>query len=137
MTIETATSPAAPTAAPAAVHSFALGAARVLLLLMGLATTGGAAYFMFFASPEQGGVSAPVDWAFGAWAVAMGVGFVLSAARLRPPVSVGALWLTVSLLVAHVVFSLVKIIGYSESEAVTFLVVDVVVLGLLAASWRR
>lgn len=137
MTIETTAPPAATTAVPPGDRSFALSVARVLLLLMGLATTGGATYFTFFASPEQGGVSAPVDWVLGAWALTMGVGFVLAAVRLRPPVSARALRLTVGLIVAHVVFSVVKIVGYSETEAVTFLAVDVVVLALLAASRRR
>lgn len=136
MTTETTSQPAMTTAAVAR-RSFTLGAARVLLLLLGLVTTGGATYFTFFASAEQGGVSAPVDWVLGAWALTMGVGFVLVAARLRPPVSARTLRLPVSLIVAHVVFNGVKLFGYGEIEAVTFLAVDVVALALLTASRRR
>lgn len=137
MTLEATAPSKVRTATSQAGTSFAMGVARVLLLLMGLVTTGGATYFTFFASPDQGGVSVPVDWVLGAWALAMGVGFVLAAVRLRPSVSVRALRLTVGLIVAHIVFSAIKIVGYSETEVVTFLAVDVVVLALLAASRRR
>jgi hypothetical protein len=72
MTLEATAPSEARTAASQAGTSFAMGVARVLLLLMGLVTIGGATYFTFFASPDQGGVSAPVDWLLGAWALAMG-----------------------------------------------------------------
>lgn len=137
MATETSTAPAPTTATPRGGGSVALRAARVLLLLLGLATTGGATYFTFFATPEQGGVSTGFDWFIGAWALAMGVGFVLAAVRLRAPVSPAVLRPTLALIAAHIVFSIVKIVGFSESEAVTFLVVDVVALALLATSHRR
>jgi hypothetical protein len=43
---------------------------------LGLSLVFASIYFGFFASPQDGGVSAPVDWVIGAWALAMGLGLV-------------------------------------------------------------
>lgn len=113
-----------------------MGAARALLLLVGLFTTAGATYFTIFASPEQGGVTQPVDWFLGGWAMTMGIGLLFAVARLGQSASLRAVRLTAALVGAHIVFSVIKLIGYGESEVVTVLAVDFVILGLLAASRR-
>lgn len=114
----------------------ALGAARVLLALLGAVTVGGATYFSFVATPEQGGVSGPVDVAFGVWAVTMGAAFVVTAVRLGRRPSTRAIGAAAGLVAVHVVFSLIKLVGYAETEVVVLLAVDAVILALLAVNRR-
>lgn len=66
----------------------------------------------------------------GAWGIVNGVGFVVAAVLLsrgRPKI----VRLARLLVVAHLVFSAIKIVGYGETEALVIVVVDLVILGLL------
>lgn len=120
-------------AQPPARSSVALWAARILLGLLGLSLVFASIYFGFFASPQDGGVSAPVDWVIGAWALAMGLGMVAVAVRLGAP---GTMRMAYGLVLAHVAFGLVKLLGYGETESVGIFAADLLVLAVLAAASR-
>lgn len=120
-------------AQPSARASVALWAARILLGLLGVVIVFSSIYFTFFASAEEGGVSAPVDWVVAAWALAMGLGMVAVAVRLGAP---GTMRIAVGLVLAHIAFGLVKLVGYGETEAVGIFAVDLVILAVLAAASR-
>ena len=120
-------------AQPPARASVALWAARILLGLLGVVIVFSSIYFTFFASVEDGGVSGPVDWVVAAWALAMGLGMVAVAVRLGAP---GTMRIAVGLVLAHVVFGLVKLVGYGETEALGLFGVDLVILAVLAAASR-
>jgi hypothetical protein len=113
--------------------SVALWAARILLGLLGVSIVFGSIYFSFFALPEDGGVSGPVDWVVAAWALAVGLGMVAVAVRLGAP---GTMRIAVGLVLAHVAFGLVKLVGYGETEALGLFGVDLVILAVLAAASR-
>src|SRR5680860_1019432 len=59
-------------------------AARTLLGLLGAIGLPAVAYFAFFATPEDGGVASAVDWAVGAWAAVVFVGYLVTAVLLSP-----------------------------------------------------
>lgn len=118
---------------PAARSSAALWAARLLLGLLGVSLVAASLYFGFFASPEDGGVSAPVDWVIGAWALAMGLGMVAVAVRLGAP---GTMRMAFGLVLAHIAFGLVKLVGYGETESVGIFAVDLLVLAALGLASR-
>ena len=118
---------------PPARASVALWAARVLVGLLGVSIVFGSIYFSFFASAQDGGNSAPVDWVVAAWALAMGLGMVAVAVRLGAP---GTMRIAVGLVLAHVAFGLVKLVGYGETEALGLFGVDLVILAVLATASR-
>ncbi|MDQ3092708.1 MAG: hypothetical protein M3R46_13840 [Actinomycetota bacterium] len=118
---------------PPARASVALWAARVLLGLLGAMIVFGSIYFSFFASAQDGGNTAPVDWVVAAWALAMGLGMVAVAVRLGAP---GTMRIAVGLVLAHVAFGLVKLVGYGETESVGIFAFDLVLLAVLAAANR-
>ncbi len=118
---------------PPARASVALWAARILLGLLGVVIVFSSIYFTFFASAEDGGVSAPVDWVVAAWALAMALGMVAVAVRLGAP---GTMRIAVGLVLAHVAFGLVKLVGYGETESVGIFAFDLVLLAVLAAANR-
>ncbi len=118
---------------PPARSSVALWAARILLGLLGVSLVYASIYFGFFASPQDGGVSAPVDWVIGAWALAMGLGMVAVAVRLGAQ---GTMRMAYGLVLAHVVFGLVKLLGYGETESVGIFAADLLVLAVLAVASR-
>jgi hypothetical protein len=120
-------------AQPPARASVALWTARILLGLLGVVIVFSSIYFTFFASVEDGGVSGPVDWVVAAWALAMGLGMVAVAVRLGAP---GTMRIAVGLVLAHVVFGLVKLVGYGETEALGLFGVDLVILAVLATASR-
>lgn len=120
-------------AQPPARASVALWAARILLGLLGVVIVFSSIYFTFFASVEDGGVSAPVDWVVAAWALTMGLGMVAVAVGLGAP---GTMRIAVGLVLAHVAFGLVKLVGYGETEVVGFFAVDPLILAVLAAASR-
>lgn len=120
-------------AQPPARASVALWTARILLGLLGVVIVFSSIYFTFFASVEDGGVSGPVDWVVAAWALAMGLGMGAVAVRLGAP---GTMRIAVGLVLAHVVFGLVKLVGYGETEALGLFGVDLVILAVLAAASR-
>ena len=118
---------------PRARSSVALWAARLLLGLLGASIVAGSIYFGFFASAEEGGVSGAVDWVVAAWALAMGLGMIAVAFRLGAP---GTMRIAYGLVLAHVAFGLVKLIGYGETESLGIFVVDFLVLAVLALASR-
>ena len=109
---------------------------RVLLGLFGAFKLYGTAYFTFFATAEQGGdPEGLVEWSVGVWSTALGVAFLLAAARLgRDRRVLPALG---GVILVDLVFSAVKLTVYDEPEAVGFMAVDLVIVGLLALTNRR
>ena len=113
-----------------------LDGTRVLLGLFGALKLYGTVYFTFFATAEQGGdPQGPGDWAVVVWSAALAAAFIVAAVRLGrdrrvPPVLAGVVLL-------DLVFSAVKLTVYDEPEAVAFMAVDLVILGLLALIRRR
>ena len=104
-----------------------LRAAQAMLLLLGALVTFGSIYFTVTDAGNAG------EWAIGAWALAMAVGMLAAAPRLRDP---GVRRLTLLLLLVHFVFGAVKVAGYAEYEAATFMVADVVLIGLISRLGR-
>jgi hypothetical protein len=109
---------------------------RVLLGLVGALKLAGTAYFLFVATAEQGGDPEGVgDWLVGVWSTALAVTFLVAAVRLgRDPRVVR--WFG-GVLLLDLVFTTVKLTVYDEPEAVLFMAVDLVILGLLALIARR
>ena len=109
---------------------------RVLMGAFGAFKLAGTAYFLFFATAEQGGDPKGLfDWSVGIWSTALAVAFLIAATRLgrdRRVLPALAVVLAVDL-----VFSLVKLTVYDEPEAVLFMAVDAVIIGLLALIRRR
>lgn len=114
----------------------ALTAARCLFGVAGAVKLAGATYFSFVASAAQGGdPEGWIDWSVVVWSFSLALAFLALAAGLRPgrrTLVRGA----VLLLLAEVAFSLVKLTVYDEPEAVVFMAVDALLLGLLALSRR-
>ena len=108
---------------------------RALLALFGAAKLFGTTYFTFFATVEEGRVQSTGDWLVAAWSAALAVAFLVAAVRLGGdrrvlPVLAGVLLL-------DLVFSAVKLTVYDEPEAVLFMAVDLVIIGLLTLISRR
>lgn len=120
---------------PSTVASAALWTARVLFGLSGVFLAAGTAYFTFFAPLEEGGVSGVVDWLVAAWSMAVAVGYLVVAVTLGDGTR-RTLWLARGLVIAHIAFGLVKLIGYGETETVGFFAFDLLLLGLLAVGGR-
>jgi hypothetical protein len=89
----------------------------------------GSVYFSVIAPAQE---VHGIDWAVGAWAFALAVAFLALAPRLP-----GSLRLVTALVALHAVFGVVKIVGYAETEAATFIAVDLLLLALLSALERR
>jgi hypothetical protein len=120
---------------PSTASSVLLGAARVLLGLAGLFGGAAAGYFTFFAPAGQGAVSTAYDWFVAIWKILLSIAMV--AVAVGPRLSSRrriqfASWL----MVADIVFGLVKLFGYHESSSLAFLVLDGILLLLLAAANR-
>jgi hypothetical protein len=110
---------------------------RVLLGLFGAVKLYGTVYFTFFATAEQGGdPQGVVDWLVAVWSFTLAISLIAAAVLLRNP-NRRIAGVTAGLLAVEIVFSLVKFFGYDEPEAVGFMAVDLVVLGLLGLSARR
>ena len=100
------------------------------MALVGVVGLAGTVYFSLVASPAEGGVDSTVDWFVAAWSLALAVGYLAAAVRLGDPSR--TTWsVTVALVLVHVVFNVVKLVGYEETEVFTFLAADAVILGLL------
>lgn len=110
--------------------------ARILLALVGTVTAIGATYFTFFASVEEGRVSGAIDWLLAVVAFALAAGYVIAAVRLGHPTQ-NAVRFAFAVVGLHVVFNVVKLVGYEEMEAVTFFVADVLILVALTGGRRR
>jgi hypothetical protein len=117
----------APMTSPALIP---LRAAQALLALMGAVVTFGSIYFSVVEPTQSLGA---IDWAVGAWALAMAIGMLAAAPRLRDP---AVRRLALVLLALHFVFGAVKVVGYAESEAATFMLADLVLIGLIARLGR-
>lgn len=111
-------------------------AARVLLGLLGVTGVPAVLYFTFFAAPEDGGVVSVVDWAVAVWAMVVFVGYVVVAVRLGPS-RPGVHCAAVGLVLSHLAFGAVKLIGYGEAEAWMFGAFDVAALALLLLARPR
>jgi hypothetical protein len=113
--------------APSVRPPAALRAVQALLGLMGGVVMWGSIYFSAIAPPVE--VDA-LGWAVGAWAFAMAVAALVVAVRLgRGDARVHRF--AVRLLALHFVFGIVKVVGYDEPEAATFMAADLLLLGLL------
>ncbi len=109
---------------------------RALLGLFGAVKLFGTAYFLFFATAEQGGdPEGVVDWSVGIWSTLLAVAFLVAAVRLGRDRRV--LPALAGVLVLDLVFSVVKLTAYDEPEAVGFMAVSLVIIALLAAIARR
>jgi hypothetical protein len=93
---------------------------QALLGLMGAVVLFGSLYFSTVGAPAD--IDA-VGYLVGAWAFAMALAFLAGAVRPGP-------WLR-PLLMLHFAFGTVKIVGYHESAAIPFMVVDLVLLAML------
>jgi hypothetical protein len=108
---------------------------RVLAALFGALKLGSTTYFLFFASAEQGGdPQGAFDWSVGVWSLALGVGYLVIAARLGRDARV--LPLAVGLAVADVAFSVVKFFVYDETAPIPFTAATLVLLALVVAASR-
>ncbi len=110
---------------------------RVLLGLFGAFKLYGTAYFTLFATREQGGdPQGVVDWLVVTWSTVLALALLVAAFRLGTADRriVGG---TVGLLLVEIAFSFVKLFAYDEIEALGFMAVDLVVVGLIALAVRR
>src|SRR3954447_6356461 len=90
---------------------------RVLLGLFGALKLGGATFFTFIATAEQGGdPQGAVDWLVAAWSFSLAAALIIAAVRLGSGDRRIAV-VTAGLLLVEIVFSFVKLIGYDEPEA--------------------
>ena len=104
--------------------------ARVLLLLLGAVGLAGATYFTFFASAAEGGVSTGFDWFIALWKLVVSVGMIIAAVwpRLERDRRIG---LALGLVLADLVFGVIKIVGYEETESLAFSGASLALFGLL------
>jgi hypothetical protein len=110
---------------------------RVLLGAFGAFKLAGTAYFLFFATAEQGGdPEGLLDWSVGIWSTVLASALVVAAVQLRRG-SRRTVRIVNGLLLVEIAFSLVKLFVYDESESIGFMAVDLVLLGLLALISRR
>jgi hypothetical protein len=110
---------------------------RVLLGAFGAFKLAGTAYFLFFATAEQGGdPEGLLDWSVGIWSTALASALVVAAVQLRRG-DRRMVRIVNGLLLVEIAFSLVKLFVYDESESIGFMAVDLVLLGLLALISRR
>jgi hypothetical protein len=107
--------------------------AQGLLALLGAVVLFGSIYFSVIEPPKD---VVGVDWAVAAWALGIALAALASVPRLGRP-EPGARRFVMALLAVHLVFGLVKLVGYDEPEAATFMAVDVLILGLLASGPAR
>jgi hypothetical protein len=117
---------------PASVAAWTV---RLLLAVTGLVGVYASIYFSFFASPEEGGVSGAVDWMIAAWAMGMAIGYLAAAIALGR-LTLRIVQATAGLVSLHILFNVIKVVGYGEAEALPMIAVDLLILGLLAASHR-
>jgi hypothetical protein len=110
---------------------------RVLLCAFGAFKLAGTAYFLFFATAEQGGdPHGLLDWSVGIWSTVLASALVVAAVQLRRG-DRRMVRIVNGLLLVEIAFSLVKLFVYDEPESIGFMAVDLVILGLLALISRR
>jgi hypothetical protein len=124
------TTPPRPSLAP----SIAWWAGRVLLLLLGLITLFATVFFTFLVSPEDGGVTTPIDWVLAAWSFAVAVGCLWVATRIgaKPGLRTAAF----VLVAAQIVFNVIKMVWYDEMVLPIY-ALDALLLVLFAVGKRR
>jgi hypothetical protein len=109
---------------------------RALLGVFGAVKLFGTAYFLLFATAEQGGdPEGLVDWSVGVWSAVLALAFLVAAVRLGRDRRV--LPALAGVLLVDLIFSGVKLTAYDEPEALGFMAVSLVIIGLLAAIARR
>jgi FtsH-binding integral membrane protein len=126
----------APTVQQSGLSSLTLWAARSLLFVLGVVGLAGATYFTFFAPPAEGGVVTPFDWFVAIWKMVVSLGMVIVALAPRMPQR-RRLGVATWLLLADVVFGLVKLFGYQERESLVFFAINAVVLAVIYAARRQ
>jgi hypothetical protein len=110
---------------------------RVLMGAFGAFKLAGTAYFLFFATAEQGGdPEGLLDWSVGIWSTVLASALVVAAVQLRRG-DRRMVRIVNGLLLVEIAFSLVKLFVYDEPESIGFMAVDLVLLGLLALISRR
>jgi hypothetical protein len=108
----------------------------MVLGLFGAVKLAGTVFFLFFATAEQNGdPEGLADWSVGIWSTALALAYLVAAVRLGRDRRV--LPALAGVLLLDLVFSAVKLTVYDEPEAVLFLTVDVVIIGLLTLIARR
>ena len=120
-----------PAARPVARVPNAVRAAQ-LLLLVPLVVFGS----IYFGAIEPQGEQGALDWLVGAWALALGAGNIFVGFKLssgRPVFRRAAL----TLVAGHLAFGVLKVVGYGESEAATFMLLDALAIGLLSTGAVR
>ena len=122
-------------ARPRTAASVASWSARALLALVGAVGVWATIYFSFFASQAEGRVSGPVDWVVAVWSMVVALGYLSVAVRLGDGTR-RTLRLAYGLVIAHIVFNLVKLVGYGETASFVFFALDAAIMGLLAAGRR-
>jgi hypothetical protein len=110
---------------------------RVVLGLFGAFKLAGAIWFTFVATAAQGGdPQGVVDWLVAVWSMALAVSLMVAAVLLRNrDRRVGGV--VVGLLAVEIAFSFVKLFAYDEIEALGFMAVDLVLVGLIALVMRK
>jgi hypothetical protein len=110
---------------------------RVLMGAFGAFKLAGTAYFLFFATAEQGGdPEGLLDWSVGIWSTVLASALVVAAVQLRRG-DRRMVRIVNGLLLVEIAFSMVKLFVYDEPESIGFMAVDLVLLGLLALISRR
>lgn len=134
MTSSTTTDQSSPARTPTAATA-ARWAARVLLAVAGAVGVGATIWFSFYAPVSEGGVDGGADWLVALWSMVVSLGYLYCAVALGDRTT-RTLRLAQGLVLAHVAFGLVKLIGYGEEESVVFFAQDAVLLALLAVAGR-
>ncbi len=124
-------SPTTATITPSRQTTIVMAIARALLGVMGVLGLAGATYFTFFASPQEGGVVSAFDWFIAAWKIVVSLGFVVVAVAPRMSRAL-RVQLATWLVLADIVFGLVKYLGYDEREAINIILfaINAVLLAL-------
>ena len=111
-------------------HRVLMGVARALLVIFGALGLAGATYFTFFATDAEGGVSTGFDWFIAVWKLVVSVGMIVVA--VWPRLERGRRTdLALGLVFADLVFGVIKIVGYDETESLAFSGASLALFGLL------
>lgn len=134
--MSTTTEPTATTASVPGGRNRPLVAARVLAGIAATLALFGVTYFTMFAREEAQFLGPWVDVPLITWKV--GVCIALLAVALAPGLRAATrIQVGIVAAVAELGFTAIKVAFYDEPEAVTFAVLDLVIIGLLVAARRR
>ena len=112
-------------------HPLTLRTTQALLALLGAVVSFGSIYFSLLA--PAGRLDAG-DWAVAACALALAASMLVSAVRL--PDRDGVRRFAIRVLALHLVYGIVKLVGYSEPEALLFMALDASLIVLLVRVGR-